>query len=217
MTAMNTPHALAIEGWSDGQPVFRSDLLREQQRLERQREERRTVYREPFPELMEGGAQPDIAPQAPQVISLAKVEPAGQIIIDSAGRRLLFTLPGSKAYEYPVSVGREGFNWTGTERISRIAAWPDWHPPEEMRKREPYLPKKMTGGIRNPLGAKALYLGNTLYRIHGTNDPRTIGQAASSGCFRMMNHHVIHLASVASIGTQVRVVANYGAARTASR
>lgn len=217
IATMAAPAASALEGWVDGRPVFRSELAIEQERLERERQERRTMYREPFPELMEGGARPEIAPEAPPIVSLAKAEPPGQIIIDSGGRRLLFTLPGRRAYAYPISVGREGFNWTGSERVSRIAAWPDWHPPEEMRQREPYLPKKMTGGIKNPLGAMALYLGDTLYRIHGTNDPRTIGQAASSGCFRMMNQHVIHLASLAQIGTEVRVVANYGGARTALR
>ena len=90
--------------------------------------------------------------------------------------------------------------------ISRQQAWPDWHPPKEMIARDPRLPDKMTGGLKNPLGAQALYLGNTLYRIHGTNDPKTIGQAASSGCFRMMNEHVLHLASLATVGTPVTVV-----------
>src|SRR5262249_3031286 len=107
---------------------------------------------------------------------------------------------------YPISVGREGFNWAGAEKISRIADWPDWHPPEEMRGRDPRLPEKMSGGIRNPLGAKALYLGNSLYRIHGTNDSRSIGPAASPGCFRMLNGHVVDLASRVEIGTIVTVV-----------
>ena len=109
---------------------------------------------------------------------------------------------------YPISVGREGFNWTGTETISRKQAWPDWHPPQEMRQRDPRLPEKMTGGTRNPLGAMALYLGTTLYRIHGTNDVKSIGQAQSSGCFRMMNASVVHLAGVAGVGTMVTVVAS---------
>ncbi len=122
---------------------------------------------------------------------------ANSIVIDSAGRTLYFILSPSEAYQYPISVGREGFSWTGTEVISRQQAWPDWHPPKEMIARDPRLPDKMTGGLKNPLGALALYLGNTLYRIHGTNDPKSIGQAASSGCFRMMNEHVLHLASLA--------------------
>ena len=105
-------------------------------------------------------------------------------------------------------MGRDGFRWTGTETISRKHAWPDWHPPEEMRQRDPKLPEKMTGGVRNPLGAMALYLGTTLYRIHGTNDAKSIGQAQSSGCFRMMNAAVLHLAELAEIGTTVAVVSS---------
>ena len=112
---------------------------------------------------------------------------------------LYFILSPTEAYQYPISVGREGFSWTGTEVISRKQEWPDWHPPKEMIARDPRLPDKMTGGIKNPLGALALYLGNTLYRIHGTNDPKSIGRAASSGCFRMMNEHVLHLASLAGV------------------
>ena len=96
--------------------------------------------------------------------------------------------------------------WSGSEAISRVADWPDWHPPEEMRERDPSLPEKMSGGIRNPLGAKALYLGKTLYRIHGTNDARSIGSAASSGCVRMLNGHVVDLASRVQVGTTVTVV-----------
>lgn len=205
-----SPPAAALEGWSDGgRPIFRSDTIREQQRLQREREERRSRYQVSYPPYMEGGPQPEIAPVAPPIVSLSRQEPAGTIIIDSGGRRLFYTLPGNKAYEYPISVGREGFSWTGTETISRIAPWPSWHPPAEMRQREPGLPIVMTGGINNPLGAKALYLGNTLYRIHGTNDPKSIGAASSSGCFRMMNHHVVHLATLADVGTQVRVVTRY--------
>ena len=112
----------------------------------------------------------------------------------------------TEALRYPISVGREGFSWTGAETISRKAEWPDWHPPEEMRWRDPRLPEKMTGGVKNPLGAMALYLGNSLYRIHGTNDATSIGRAASSGCFRMLNGHVVDLAARVDIGTTVQVV-----------
>ena len=112
----------------------------------------------------------------------------------------------TEALRYPISVGREGFSWTGAETISRKAEWPDWHPPEEMRWRDPRLPEKMTGGVKNPLGAMALYLGNSLYRIHGTNDANSIGRAASSGCFRMLNGHVVDLAARVDIGTTVQVV-----------
>jgi hypothetical protein len=126
----------------------------------------------------------------------------------TSGRKLYFVLPDKRAYEYPISVGREGFNWSGTEKISRKQAWPDWYPPREMRDRDASLPVKMTGGIKNPLGAMALYLGTTLYRIHGTNDAKSIGQAQSSGCFRMLNAAVLHLASTAEIGTYVTVVSS---------
>ena len=114
----------------------------------------------------------------------------GTIVIETHGRQLFFVTSDRRGLRYPISVGRDGFTWNGDEKISRIAEWPDWHPPEEMRERDQSLPEKMTGGVKNPLGAKAIYLGNTLYRIHGTNDAKTIGQAASSGCFRMLNGHV---------------------------
>jgi lipoprotein-anchoring transpeptidase ErfK/SrfK len=158
------------------------------------------------PALADGGPQPQIVPQAPPVVAFPHAHPANSIVIDTSGRTLYFVLEGNRAYAYPISVGREGFSWTGTETISRKQAWPDWHPPAEMRQRDPSLPEKMTGGERNPLGAMALYLGSTLYRIHGTNDAKSIGQAQSSGCFRMMNANVLHLAQLAPVGTAVTVV-----------
>lgn len=158
-------------------------------------------------EIRDGGPRPEIAPKAPIVVAFSFAEyPTGSIVIDSGGRKLYFVLPGNRAFQYPISVGREGFAWAGTEKISRKQAWPDWHPPAEMRQRDPKLPVKMLGGVRNPLGAMALYLGNTLYRIHGTNDEKTIGHASSSGCFRMMNSAVLHLAQFAQVGTSVTVV-----------
>lgn len=157
------------------------------------------------PPVLDGGGKPEIAPVAPPVVAFAGYPP-GTVIIDTHGRALYYTLSASTAYKYPISVGREGFTWTGTEKISRVQSWPDWRPPAEMKERQPNLPDVMTGGVRNPLGAKALYLGNSLYRIHGTNDVKSIGQAASSGCFRMMNGHVLHLAGVAGVGTTVKVV-----------
>ena len=154
-----------------------------------------------------GGARPQISPEAPPVVPFHYAKyPAGSIVIDTKHRKLYFVLTDQRAFQYPISVGREGFAWAGKEAISRVQAWPDWHPPAEMRKRDPKLPKKMTGGLRNPLGAMALYLGNTLYRIHGTNDEKTIGYASSSGCFRMMNSNVLHLAKFAKVGTEVTVV-----------
>jgi lipoprotein-anchoring transpeptidase ErfK/SrfK len=128
------------------------------------------------------------------------------IVIETGARRLFYVLPDQRAYQYVVAVGREGFDWSGTEIISRKQPWPDWHPPKEMRDRDPRLPQKMTGGLKNPLGAVALYLGHTLYRIHGTNDPKSIGRAESSGCFRMLNSEIVHLASITELGTQVTVI-----------
>ena len=161
---------------------------------------------EAFPALMEGGGRPEIQPIAPGRVALRNDEPPGTILVDNANKKLYYTLGPNEAYAYPISVGRDGFTWTGTEKISRVADWPDWYPPEEMRQRDPKLPVKMLGGIKNPLGVKALFLGNTLYRIHGTNDAKTIGYAASSGCFRMLNEHVVHLASLAGVGTTVKVL-----------
>lgn len=161
-----------------------------------------------FPKLADGGPRPEIEPIGPQSIRFQSRYAPGTIIIDTAGRQLLLTQANGIALRYPISVGREGFTWTGEEKISRIAEWPDWHPPAEMRERDPKLPEKMTGGLRNPLGAKALYLGNTLYRIHGTNDARTIGRASSSGCFRMLNGHVVDLSERVGVGTKVVVVSN---------
>ncbi len=157
-------------------------------------------------DVRDGGAKPEITPTAPAIVGFSYDYPVNSIVIDTSGRKLYFVLPDKRAYEYPISVGRDGFNWTGSEKISRKQAWPDWYPPEEMRDRDASLPVKMTGGIKNPLGAMALYLGNTLYRIHGTNDVKSIGRAESSGCFRLLNSAVLHLASVAEIGTSVAVV-----------
>ena len=151
------------------------------------------------------------------MVTFSAAFPARSIVIATSARKLYFVLDGNRAYEYEISVGREGFNWTGVEAVSRKQAWPDWHPPAEMRDRDPNLPEKMTGGLRNPLGAIALYLGNTLYRIHGTNDVKSIGHAQSSGCFRMLNADVVHLASITEIGTTVSVVDTLPAAPELSR
>jgi lipoprotein-anchoring transpeptidase ErfK/SrfK len=158
------------------------------------------------PAVSSGGDRPLIAPQAPEKIAFHSNFTTDSIVIDSGARKLYFVLSPREAYQYPISVGREGFAWTGTEVISRKQEWPDWYPPKEMIARDPRLPEKMTGGIRNPLGVLALYLGKSLYRIHGTNDATSIVEAASSGCFRMLNAHVVHLASLAEIGTPVTVV-----------
>jgi lipoprotein-anchoring transpeptidase ErfK/SrfK len=168
-------------------------------------ERRHASAEPPSANLRDGGPQPHINPIRPQPVPYRGGHAAGTIVIETKARHLLLITSNGSALRYPISVGREGFQWTGTEKISRIADWPDWHPPAEMRKRDPGLPEKMTGGIRNPLGAKALYLGSTLYRIHGTNDASTVGYASSSGCFRMLNGHVVDLASRVGVGTMVVV------------
>ena len=133
-------------------------------------------------------------------------EPAGTIIIDTPNTYLYLVLGGSKALRYGVGVGREGFTWSGSQRITRMLQWPDWTPPEEMIARQPYLPRFMAGGETNPLGARALYLGNTVYRIHGTNQPSTIGTFVSSGCIRLTNEDVMDLYGRVRVGTTVVVL-----------
>jgi hypothetical protein len=120
-----------------------------------------------------------------QVVEYPTSETPGSIIVDTANTYLYFIMGNGLATRYGIGVGREGFMWTGREKISRMAEWPDWRPPAEMIERDPNLPQFMPGGLQNPLGARALYLGRTLYRIHGTNDPATIGRFVSSGCIRM--------------------------------
>jgi lipoprotein-anchoring transpeptidase ErfK/SrfK len=180
-------------------------------------ERARPEDRRPHPriggDIRDGGARPTIAPQPPPVVAFPYAYPANSIVIDTGARKLYYVLENNRAYQYAISVGREGFNWTGTEAISRKQEWPDWYPPAEMRERDPSLPEKMTGGVKNPLGAMALYLGKTLYRIHGTNDVKSIGRAESSGCFRMLNSAVIHLASITEIGTSVTVVPSVAASQ----
>jgi lipoprotein-anchoring transpeptidase ErfK/SrfK len=129
----------------------------------------------------------------------------GTIFIDTAERRLYLVLPNGQALRYGIGVGRDGFRWGGVHRISAKKEWPSWTPPSQMLARRPDLPRHMAGGIDNPLGARAMYLGSTLYRIHGSNEPETIGQAVSSGCFRMTNDDVADLYDRVSIGTTVVV------------
>ena len=140
------------------------------------------------------------------MIDLRSKEPAGTIIIDTPNTYLYLVLGNGKAMRYGIGVGREGFTWAGTERISRMAEWPDWHPPTEMIDRQPYLPRFMAGGESNPLGARALYLGKTLYRIHGTNQPSTIGTFVSSGCIRLTNDDVSDLYGRVQVGTRIVVM-----------
>jgi lipoprotein-anchoring transpeptidase ErfK/SrfK len=141
-----------------------------------------------------------------QVVDYNTIEPAGTIIIDTPHTYLYLVLGGGKAMRYGVGVGRDGFTWSGTEHISRMKEWPDWFPPKEMIERQPYLPRFMAGGETNPLGARAMYLGSTVYRIHGTNQPSTIGTFVSSGCIRLTNDDVADLYSRVSVGTTVVVL-----------
>jgi lipoprotein-anchoring transpeptidase ErfK/SrfK len=130
----------------------------------------------------------------------------GTVVVSTAQRRLYLILPGGQAIRYAVGVGRPGFEWAGVHKVSRKAAWPDWRPPAEMLKRRPDLPRFMEGGEDNPLGARALYLGSSLYRIHGSNEPNTIGQAVSSGCIRMTNEDVADLYERVPVGATVVVL-----------
>jgi len=141
-----------------------------------------------------------------QIVDYPTREAPGTIVIDTPHTRLYYVLGGGKAVSYGIGVGRDGFTWSGVQSISRKSEWPDWTPPEEMLQRQPYLPRFMAGGPSNPLGARAMYLGGTIYRIHGTNAPETIGSHVSSGCIRMVNEDVIDLYNRASIGTKVVVL-----------
>ena len=151
----------------------------------------------------------DKSPIDRKVVRFDEKVGANTIVIDTSERRLYYTLGNGKAVKYGVGVGREGFAWSGTKRISRKAEWPGWTPPPQMIRREAAkgrkLPAHMPGGPNNPLGARALYLGSSLYRIHGTNQPWTIGQAVSSGCIRMANDDVTHLYEQVNVGTKVIV------------
>jgi lipoprotein-anchoring transpeptidase ErfK/SrfK len=174
--------------------------------------------------LLTGGAtpRPQIAPYANEPTSNAADEPEpqfqrqevdysgpeapGTLVVDTPDKFLFLVEPDGKALRYGIGVGRPGFTWSGVNRISRKAEWPDWTPPAEMVVRRPDLPRHMAGGPGNPLGARALYLGSSLYRIHGTNEPTTIGHNVSSGCIRMMNEDVIDLYGRVPVGTKVIVL-----------
>ena len=156
--------------------------------------------------------QPEVAPaQLPpnlrrQEVAFATKEPAGTIVVDTPNTYLYYVMGNGRAVRYGVRVGRDGFTWTGVQKITRKAEWPDWHPPSEMIERQPYLPRFMAGGEGNPLGARAMYLGSTVYRIHGTNQPSTIGKFVSSGCIGMLNEDVSDLFERVKVGTRVVVM-----------
>jgi lipoprotein-anchoring transpeptidase ErfK/SrfK len=152
----------------------------------------------------EDAALPDRLRRA--VVSYPSREAPGTIIIDTRNTYLYLVLGGNRAIRYGVGVGREGFTWSGVQSISRKAEWPDWHPPAQMIARQPYLPRFVAGGPGNPLGARAMYLGHSDYRIHGTNDPSTIGKFVSSGCIRLTNTDVEDLFSRVKVGAKVIVL-----------
>ncbi|HSM19862.1 MAG TPA: L,D-transpeptidase [Hyphomicrobiales bacterium] len=150
-------------------------------------------------------ARIDASTYSRQLVEVETSQPPGTILIDTKRRFLYLVQDNGKAIRYGVGVGRPGFEWSGTHRISRKAEWPDWVPPAEMRRRQPYLPAHMQGGPGNPLGARALYIGSTLYRIHGTNEAQTIGAAVSSGCIRILNADVIDLYEKVDVGAKLVV------------
>ncbi|MGQ0684217.1 L,D-transpeptidase family protein [Bradyrhizobium sp.] len=155
--------------------------------------------------------QPEVGPaQLPPHLRRTEVafptkEPAGTIVVDTPNTYLYYVLGNGRAMRYGVRVGRDGFTWTGVQKVTKKAEWPDWHPPTEMIERQPYLPRFMAGGPGNPLGARAMYLGSTVYRIHGTNQPSTIGKFVSSGCIGMLNEDVSDLFERVKVGTRVVV------------
>ena len=168
-------------------------------------------------------AQPQYAPQIEAIDEEAEIkdvrpelrrtlvdyrgkEAPGTIIVDTPNKFLYYVMGGGQAMRYGIGVGRDGFTWSGVHSISRKAEWPDWYPPQEMIARQPYLPRMTAGGPGNPLGARAMYIGSTVYRIHGTNAPQTIGRNVSSGCIRMMNEDVIDLYSRVQVGSKVVVL-----------
>jgi lipoprotein-anchoring transpeptidase ErfK/SrfK len=166
--------------------------------------------REPLAKDAEPGEMPDENLMDPayrrQSVFFRTTHPVGTIVIDTPGRFLYLVQANNTALRYGIGVGRDGFEWSGLLRISRKQEWPDWTPPAEMIQRQPYLPRFMAGGPGNPMGARALYLGNTVFRIHGTNAPQTIGQAVSSGCFRLVNEEIEDLFERVPVGTKVVVM-----------
>ena len=164
-------------------------------------------FRGPGPTTSANAVNYRIDPEfLPRVVPYPSAEKAGTIVIDTDARHLYLIMGGGQALRYGVGVGRPGFEWAGVRHVTRMAEWPDWTPPPEMLKRKPELPRHMDGGPNNPLGARALYLGSTLYRIHGSNEPWTIGHAVSSGCIRMRNEDVTDLYERVSVGTKVIVI-----------
>jgi len=167
-----------------------------------------TVARAATPEIDQraSATQSQASRQTREIVSFSGSYAPGTVVVSTKERRLYLVMPGGRAMRYAVGVGREGFQWNGTQTITNKQEWPDWRPPEEMIRRRPDLPRYMAGGPHNPLGARAMYLGGSLYRIHGSNEPETIGRAVSSGCIRMLNEDVVDLYQRVKVGTQVVVL-----------
>jgi lipoprotein-anchoring transpeptidase ErfK/SrfK len=173
----------------------------QQPQFQQQPMQRGVPYYGPGSDYVGGGSSPIPRERVSTPVAMAP----GSILISTSERRLYLILGNGEALRYGIGVGRDGFRWTGTHRVTAKKEWPSWTPPAQMRARRPDLPRYMAGGIENPLGARAIYLGSTLYRIHGSNEPETIGHAVSSGCFRMTNEDVTDLYSRVSVGTLVVV------------
>ncbi len=162
------------------------------------------LTREPVLPVVTAVPQASAIPR--EIVAYSGPQAPGTIVVSTPERRLYYVLGNGQAVRYGVGVGRPGFEWSGSKAITRKAEWPSWTPPAQMIRRRPDLPRHMAGGVDNPLGARAMYLGSTLYRIHGSNEPETIGQAVSSGCIRMLNQDVVDLYDRVKVGTQVVVV-----------
>lgn len=163
------------------------------------------LTRQPLYRAEDNAARAQASPVRREVVSFDGRHAPGTIVVSTSQRRLYFVLGDGKAIRYGVGVGRPGFTWAGTHSVTMKREWPDWRPPAAMLKRRPDLPRYMKGGLDNPLGARAMYLGSTIYRIHGSNEPETIGEAVSSGCIRMTNDDVIDLYNRVKVGARVIV------------
>ena len=213
----NTIRPLRIKGWQVAVSAIAAALLSstaaqaQSLAMTNSTPYQSSIFREVMPQ-QEALPGEDEAPAAlpahlrRQTVNYPTREAPGTIIIDTPNTYLYYVLGNGKAIRYGIGVGREGFTWNGTQSVARKQEWPDWHPPAEMIARQPYLPRFMAGGPGNPLGARAMYLGNSLYRIHGTNAPQTIGTKVSSGCIRLVNADVIDLFNRVNVGTKVVVL-----------
>ena len=166
----------------------------------------RPIYQPYGANGVQAAPQAQVAPIPREIVSFNAGYKPGTIVVSTEERRLYFVLPGGEAIRYGVGVGRPGFTWSGTKPVTAKKEWPSWTPPAAMLARRPDLPRYMAGGVENPLGARAMYIGNTEYRIHGSNEPDTIGQAVSSGCIRMTNEDVTDLYDRVKVGAKVVVL-----------